>query len=57
MYSTGTGKVLVVADHNNTALQPSTLNAITAASKLGPVEVLVAGKQCEGVCRKTKKMK
>lgn len=49
MYSTAAGRVLVVADHNNNALHPGSLNAITAASKLGAVDVLVAGKQCEGV--------
>ena len=41
---------LVVADHDNAALRPATLNAITAASQLGgDVTVLVAGKGCAGV--------
>ena len=50
-YSTGGGgKCLVVADHNNSQLYPSFYNTITAAVKLGSVDVLVAGHQCEGVC-------
>jgi electron transfer flavoprotein alpha subunit len=35
--------VLVVADHDNAALKAATLNAVTAAAKLGDVHVLVAG--------------
>ncbi|MBI3706303.1 MAG: electron transfer flavoprotein subunit alpha/FixB family protein [Proteobacteria bacterium] len=38
--------VLVIADHDNSALKPATLNAITAAAKLGDVAVLVAGSAC-----------
>jgi len=56
MYSTDSASLrcLVVADHNNSALHPSSLNAITAASKIGGmVDVLVAGKECEGVVKKT----
>ena len=35
---------LVIAEHNHTGLKPATLNAVTAAVKLGePVTVLVAG--------------
>jgi electron transfer flavoprotein alpha subunit len=38
---------LVVAEHDNAKLKPSTLNTITAAAKIGqPVHVLVAGHQC-----------
>jgi electron transfer flavoprotein alpha subunit len=37
---------LVLIEHNNGKLTPSTLNAITAASKLGDVSCLVAGHQC-----------
>ena len=38
---------LVVAEHNNEALIPSTLNTITAAKKLGgDVSCLVAGSKC-----------
>jgi electron transfer flavoprotein alpha subunit len=35
--------VLVVADHDNAGLKAATLNAVTAATKLGDVHVLVAG--------------
>ena len=35
--------VLVIAEHDNSALNESALNAITAASQLGDVTVLVAG--------------
>ncbi|HTI86285.1 MAG TPA: FAD-binding protein [Alphaproteobacteria bacterium] len=38
--------VLVVAEHNGKALAPATLNTVTAASKIGDVAVLVAGKDC-----------
>lgn len=38
---------LVIAEHDNGALKPSTLNTVTAALKIGgPVEILVAGHQC-----------
>eukprot|EP01126_Amoeba_proteus_P020567 TRINITY_DN2090_c0_g1_i1.p1 TRINITY_DN2090_c0_g1~~TRINITY_DN2090_c0_g1_i1.p1 ORF type:complete len:337 (+),score=33.98 TRINITY_DN2090_c0_g1_i1:57-1067(+) len=43
------GKVLVVADHDNKNLRSSTLNAVTAASQLGDVEVLVLGSNCTSV--------
>jgi len=43
--------VLVVAEHDNRALKPATLNAVTAASEIakaagGDVHILVAGKEC-----------
>ncbi len=42
--------VLVIAEHNNQALNPATFNTITAATKLGgDVEVLVAGHNCKAV--------
>jgi electron transfer flavoprotein alpha subunit len=41
--------VLVVAEHDNQALKPATLNTIAAASSLGDVCVLVAGSGCQGV--------
>jgi electron transfer flavoprotein alpha subunit len=38
---------LVIAEHDNAALKPSTLNTVSAALKIGgPVHVLVAGQQC-----------
>jgi electron transfer flavoprotein alpha subunit len=38
---------LVIAEHDNAALKPSTLNTIGAAARIGgPVHVLVAGHQC-----------
>uniref|UniRef100_A0A672K131 Electron transfer flavoprotein subunit alpha, mitochondrial n=1 Tax=Sinocyclocheilus grahami TaxID=75366 RepID=A0A672K131_SINGR len=41
---------LVVAEHNNETLTPITLNAITAATKLGSdVSCLVAGTNCAKV--------
>ncbi len=37
-------KTLVIAEHDHKTLKPSTLNAVTAATKLGaPITVLVAG--------------
>jgi len=42
--------ILVVAEHDNKALKPSTLNTITAAQQLGnSIVVLVAGRHCEKV--------
>ena len=39
--------VLVVAEHDNAALKPATLNAVTAAGELGgEIDVLVAGTGC-----------
>jgi electron transfer flavoprotein alpha subunit len=41
--------VLVIAEHDNTALKPSTLNAVTAGTQLGDVHVLVAGSGASAV--------
>lgn len=42
--------ILVIAEHSNSALRPSTLNAISAAQKLGSdVSVLVAGSSVSSV--------
>lgn len=42
---------LVVAEHDNNAIKPSTLNTIAAAAKLGgDVSVLVAGLNCQPAC-------
>ncbi|KAK2917846.1 electron transfer flavoprotein subunit alpha, mitochondrial [Channa argus] len=48
---------LVVAEHNNDKLTPITLNAITAASKLGgEVSCLVAGTNCAKVVEQVSKI-
>ncbi|KAK2842271.1 hypothetical protein Q5P01_012471 [Channa striata] len=48
---------LVVAEHNNDRLTPITLNAITAASKLGgEVSCLVAGTNCSKVVEQVSKV-
>ncbi|MBN3314131.1 ETFA protein, partial [Atractosteus spatula] len=48
---------LVVAEHNNEKLTPITLNAITAASKLGgEVSCLVAGASCTKVAEELSKV-
>ncbi len=45
-------KSLVIAEHDHKALRPATLNAITAATKLGaPISVLVAGFQADGAAQ------
>ncbi len=41
--------VLVIAEHNNQELSPATLNAVTAAAKLGAVHILVAGHNASAV--------
>lgn len=49
---------LVIAEHNNEKLLPITLNAITAASKLGgEVSCLVAGSKCSAVVSELCKVK
>ncbi|XP_064608220.1 electron transfer flavoprotein subunit alpha, mitochondrial-like [Liolophura sinensis] len=49
---------LVVAEHNNEKLTPVTLNAITAASKMGgDLVCLVAGTQCAKVAEEASKIK
>ena len=41
---------LVIAEHDNAALRPSTLNTVTAAVQLGSdVDILVAGSDCQSV--------
>ncbi len=41
---------LVIAEHDNAQLKPSTLNTISAAQKIGgPIHVLIAGHQCSAV--------
>ncbi|KAL8606922.1 hypothetical protein ACOMHN_048718 [Nucella lapillus] len=48
---------LVIAEHNNEALTPITLNTITAATKLGgEVFCLVAGSQCAKVAEEVSKV-
>jgi electron transfer flavoprotein alpha subunit len=42
--------ILVVAEHDNTALKPVTLNVLAAAARIGgDIDVLVAGAGCAGV--------
>jgi electron transfer flavoprotein alpha subunit len=41
--------VLVIADHDNTVLKGATYNTVTAAAKLGEVDILVAGENCRAV--------
>jgi electron transfer flavoprotein alpha subunit len=48
--------VLVLAEHNNQELKTATLNAVTAAAKLGDVCVLVAGKDCQGIAEAAAKI-
>ncbi|XP_064168535.1 electron transfer flavoprotein subunit alpha, mitochondrial [Anguilla rostrata] len=49
---------LVVAEHNNDKLSPITLNAITAASRVGgEVSCLVAGTSCAKVAEELSKVK
>ncbi|MDQ5918677.1 MAG: electron transfer flavoprotein alpha subunit, partial [Pseudomonadota bacterium] len=39
--------ILVIAEHDNTSLKPATLNAVSAAAKIGgDIHVLVAGSGC-----------
>ncbi len=49
---------LVVAEHDNRALKPATLNAVAAAKEIaaGEVDVLVAGKDCRAVAEAAAKI-
>ncbi|HAU42360.1 MAG TPA: electron transfer flavoprotein subunit alpha, partial [Gammaproteobacteria bacterium] len=41
--------ILVIGEHDNAALRPSTLNVVTAAKALGSdIDVLIAGSDCQG---------
>ena len=42
-------KTLVLVEHNNATVKDATLATVTAASKLGEVHLLVAGKDCGAV--------
>ena len=49
--------VLVIAEHDNASLKLATLNAVTAAHKIGgPVHILVAGSNCAGVTQAAAKI-
>nr|WP_243699880.1 FAD-binding protein [Lysobacter sp. N42] len=49
--------ILVVAEHDNNALNPATLKTITAAKAMGSdVHVLVAGEGCEAVAQESAKV-
>jgi electron transfer flavoprotein alpha subunit len=48
--------ILVIADHDNSTLNGSTLNTLSAAAKLGPVTVLVAGYKCSTVADEAAKL-
>ncbi|WAQ98356.1 ETFA-like protein, partial [Mya arenaria] len=47
---------LVIAEHNNEALTPVTLNTVTAASQIGDVTCLVAGENCGKVAEELSKV-
>lgn len=50
-------RALILADHDNKTLGPSTLNVVAAASKLGgEVHVLVSGNGCGGVADEAAKI-
>lgn len=49
--------ILVLAEHNNTELNPATLNCVTAAAEIGgEIHLLVAGKGCGGVADEAAKI-
>ncbi|QPC98637.1 electron transfer flavoprotein subunit alpha/FixB family protein [Qipengyuania soli] len=49
-------KTLVWVEHDNAHMKDATLAAVTAASKLGDVHLLVAGKGCRGVAEEAAKV-
>ncbi len=48
--------VLLIAEHDNAKLKPATLNSMTAAKKIGDVDVLVAGQGCAAVADEAAKI-
>ncbi|MGB7932574.1 MAG: electron transfer flavoprotein subunit alpha/FixB family protein, partial [Gammaproteobacteria bacterium] len=49
--------ILVIAEHDNSQLKPSTLNTVAAAARLeGDVELLVAGHGCSRAADKAAKV-
>jgi len=49
--------ILIIAEHDNAELKPSTLHTVTAAGELGgEIHVLVAGKGCAGVAEAAAKV-
>jgi electron transfer flavoprotein alpha subunit len=48
--------VLVLAEHDNTAVKAATLNTVTAAAKLGEITVLVAGSGCQAAAEAAAKV-
>lgn len=49
-------KTLVWVEHDNNEMKDATLAAVTAASKLGEVHLLVAGSGCGGVAEQAAKV-
>ena len=48
--------VLIIAEHNNQHLNPATLHAVTAATKFGNVDLLVAGSNAAAVVEEAKQV-
>ena len=48
--------VLIIAEHDNKQLNPATLHAVTAAVKLGKVDLLVAGSGASAVVESAKQV-
>ena len=48
--------VLIIAEHNSQHLNPATLHAVTAAAKLGNVDLLVAGSNAAAVVEEAKQV-
>ena len=49
-------KTLVWVEHDNASVKDATLAAVTAASQLGEVHLLVAGSSCAGVAAEAAKI-
>ncbi|CKK19552.1 EtfA protein [Neisseria meningitidis] len=48
--------VLIIVEHDNKQLNPTTLHAVTAAAKLGKVDLLVAGSGASAVVESAKQV-
>ena len=49
--------ILIIAEHDNSQLKPSTLNTLSAAQAIGgDIDILVAGNGCDGVAEQASKL-
>ena len=48
--------ILVIAEHDNASLKAATRNAVTAASEMGEVTIMLAGHNCQDAANEAAKI-